>query len=321
MKISVIIPMYNEEENALNTLTKVNEILEKYDDYEIIVVDDGSADNTFKIINEMASKKDKIKILKHSSNMGMGRALRTGFENSNGDIIITIDADLSYKPYHILKLIEEFEKDETIDIVVGSPYMEGGSVKNVPFVRLFISRAANKFVGFSMIDNLSTVTSVLRGYKREVIDSLELESNGTDINLEILSKASATRFKIKETPALLEGRKLGQSKLKFRAKTISHVLFSFYEKPMMLFGAIGIFLFLIGAISAIYLFYQYLTGVLDPTRPLMLFMVLMIVSGIQILIFGFVATQISLLKREIYIVQKENRLIKKNFENIKKEKL
>lgn len=311
MKISVIIPMYNEEENASNTLAKVSHVLEKYDDYEIIAIDDGSADNTFKIINEFATKNKNINILQHSVNMGMGRALRTGFNDSSGDIIVTIDADLSYKPYHISRLIDELENDETVDIVVGSPYMEGGGVNNVPYLRLFISKAANKFVGYSMADNLSTVTGVLRAYRREVIDSLELESNGTDINLEILSKASATRFKIKEVPALLEGRELGQSKLKFRAKTISHVLFSFYEKPMILFGAIGIFLLIIGLISAIYLFYQYLIGVLDPTRPLMLFMVLMILSGIQILIFGFVATQISLLKREIYIIQKENKLINK----------
>ncbi len=311
MKISVIIPMYNEEENALNTLERVNDVLKDYDDYEIIAVDDGSADNTFKVAKEFASKNKNIKIIQHSVNMGMGRAIRTGFDESKGDLIVTIDADLSYKPYHILQLIDALENDKTAAIVVGSPYMEGGKVSNVPFLRLFISKAANKFVGFSMADNLSTVTGVLRAYRREVIDSLELESNGTDINLEILSKASATRFKIKEIPALLEGRELGQSKLKFRAKTISHVLFSFYEKPMMLFGAIGIFLLLIGLISALYLFYQYLAGVLDPTRPLMLFMVLMIISGIQILIFGFVATQISLLKREIYIIQKENRLIRK----------
>lgn len=311
MKISVIIPMYNEEENALNTLARVNDVLKGYSDYEIIAVDDGSADDTFKLAHEFASKTFNIKVLQHSVNMGMGRAIRTGFDNSEGDIIVTIDADLSYKPNHIPKLVNELLNDNTLDIAVGSPYMDGGEVSNVPFLRLFISRVANKFVGFSMAENLSTVTGVLRAYRREVVDSLELESNGTDINLEILSKASATRFKIKEIPALLEGRELGQSKLKFRAKTISHVLFSFYEKPMMLFGAIGILLFFMGAISALYLFYQYLTGILDPTRPLMLFMVLMIISGIQILIFGFVATQISLLKREVYIVQKENKLLRK----------
>ena len=146
-----------------------------------------------------------VHVHKQPVNMGMGRALRTGFEKSNGDIIITIDADLSYSPSHIPKLASELLNDETVDIAVGSPYMEGGDVKNVPFIRLFISKIANKFVGFSMPENLSTVTSVLRAYRREVLDSMELESNGTNINLEILSKAIATRYKIKEVPAVLGG--------------------------------------------------------------------------------------------------------------------
>lgn len=314
MKISVIIPMYNEEDNVLRTLLEVNSVMNDYNNYEIIVVDDGSTDDTFRLAEEFVSTHPHVHVYMQPVNMGMGRALRTGFEKADGDIIITIDADLSYNVSHINLIISELLNDETIDIVVGSPYMEGGAVKNVPFLRLFISKVANKFVGYSMSENLSTVTSVLRGYRREVLDSMELESNGTNINLEILSKAIATRYKIKEIPALLEGRELGKSKLKFRSKTISHVLFSLYEKPMILFGVMGLLLCLIGIVSGIYLFYEYILGTLDPTRPLMLFMVLMIISGIQILIFGFVATQISLLKREIYVVQKENKLLKNKLE-------
>lgn len=305
--------MFNEEDNALRTLTEVNSVLEVYEDYEIIAVDDGSKDQTFKLAKEFSSNNTHVKVVKQPVNMGMGKALRTGFEHATGNIIITIDADLSYNASHINLMASELINDNTVDIAVGSPYMDGGDVKNVPFIRLFISRVANKFVGYSMPENLSTVTSVLRAYRAEVLDSMELESNGTDINLEILSKAIATHYKIKEVPAILEGRELGQSKLKFRSKTISHVVFSFYEKPMMLFGVIGFVLLLIGIISGLYLFYQFVIGTLDPTRPLMLFMVLTILSGIQILIFGFVATQISLLKREIYIVQKENRLLRKKF--------
>lgn len=314
MKISVIIPMYNEEDNVLRTLVEVNSVMKDYDDYEILVVDDGSKDDTYRLAEEFSSDNPHVRVIKQPVNMGMGRALRTGFLHSKGDILITIDADLSYNPSHINLLASVLINDPTVDIAVGSPYMEGGNVKNVPFIRLFISKVANKFVGFSMPENLSTVTSVMRAYRREVVDSLELESNGTNINLEILSKAIATRYKIKEVPAVLEGRELGQSKLKFRSKTISHVLFSLYEKPMILFGFIGLFLLLIGVLSGIYLFYEYLLGTLDPTRPLMIFMILTILSGIQILIFGFVATQISLLKREIYLIQKENKIIKKKLD-------
>jgi dolichol-phosphate mannosyltransferase len=311
MKISIIIPMYNEEENVLKTLTTVKDSMKDYGNYEILAVNDGSKDNTLKLLKGFASKNPEVRVLENPMNMGMGKALRTGFKNAVGDIIVSIDADLSYSADHILKLASELMNDASLDIVLASPYMNGGKVKNVPFVRLFVSKVANLFVGFSIPGNLSTVTCVLRAYRKEVLDSMELESNGTEINLEILSKANANHFRIKEVPAVLEGRELGQSKLKFRAKTISHVLFSFYEKPMMLFGAIGLILCIIGLISAIYLFTQYLNGTLDPTRPLMLFMVLMIVSGVQILIFGFVATQISLLKKEMYIIQKENKLLRK----------
>ena len=237
MKISVIIPMYNEEDNVLRTLVEVNRVMKDYEDYEILVVDDGSKDETYRLAEEFSSDNPYVHLIKQPVNMGMGRALRTGFEHARGEIIITIDADLSYNASHINLLASELINNPTVDIAVGSPYMEGGDVKNVPFIRLFISRIANKFVGYSMPENLSTVTSVLRAYRREVLDSMELESNGTDINLEILSKAIATRYKIKEVPAVLEGRELGKSKLKFKSKTISHVLFSLYEKPMILFGS------------------------------------------------------------------------------------
>ncbi len=309
MKISVIIPMYNEEENVIKTLNEVNNVLENFNEFEIIVVDDGSTDKTSSLVNKVISSNSNISLLKHPVNMGMGRALRTGFEKVDSDIIITIDADLSYDPAIIPKLVEEM--DESTDIVVGSQYMDGGHTENIPPLRLFISKTANKLVGYAMANNLSTVTGVLRAYRKEVLDSIELDSDGTEINPEIISKAKAVGFNIKEIPVTLKGRELGKSKVRYRKTTISHLLFSFYERPMILFGVIGLIICLFGIISAIFLFYQYLMGTLDPTRPLMLFMVVMILSGIQILIFGFVSTQISLLKREIYIIQKENKLLRK----------
>ncbi len=137
MKISVIIPMYNEEDNVLRTLVEVNRVLKDYDNYEILVVDDGSTDETFRLAEEFASDNSHVHVYKQPMNMGMGRALRTGFEKSDGDIIITIDADFSYKASHINLLASELLKDETVDIAVGSPYMEGGDVRDVPFLRLF----------------------------------------------------------------------------------------------------------------------------------------------------------------------------------------
>ena len=140
--------MYNEEDNVLQTLTQVKAAMKTYEDYEILAVNDGSKDNTLKLAEEFASKNPQVRVLKNPVNMGMGRALRTGFENATGDILVTIDADLSYSTDHILKLASELINDKSWDMVLGSPYMEGGEVKNVPFVRLLISKMANIFVGF-----------------------------------------------------------------------------------------------------------------------------------------------------------------------------
>jgi len=310
MKVSLILPMYNEEDNVLITIEQVKKVLKTYDRYQIIVIDDGSDDHTPQLLEEIAKENPELKVLSHPVNMGMGRALRTGFEKAEGDVIITLDADLSYDPKYIIDLVNELHENH-LDIVIGSQYMAGGKTEDIPFIRLFVSKMANKIVGYAMNKNISTVTGILRAYRKEVLDSIEIESNGTEINPEILSKAIAIGFEIKEIPVKLKGRKLGESKVQFKSTTISHLLFTFYEKPMLLFGFVGLIISFIGVIIAIYLFYEYFIGTLDPTRPLMFVMVLMIISGIQILIFGFVATQISLLKREIYIIQKENKWIKK----------
>jgi len=316
MEVSVIIPMYNEEENVLHTLQEVKNVLRQYSPFQIIAVDDGSADNTFTLLEQYASENQEVEVLKHQVNMGMGKALVTGFKNAKGKVIVTLDADLSYDPNYIPLLVWKLH-EENADVVIGSQYMHGGKTEGIPFIRLFVSKMANRIVGYSMNENISTVTGILRAYRKEVLDSIEIESRGTAINPEILSKAIALDFKIIEVPVTLKGRELGESKVQFRSTTISHLLLTFYERPMILFGFVGLALCIIGVVSAIYLFYLYLIGQLDPNRPLMIFMLLTLLSGIQILIFGFMATQISLLKREIYIVQKENKLMRKRLDKDK----
>ena len=316
MEVSVIIPMYNEEENVLHTLQEVKNVLRQYSPYQIIAVDDGSADNTLSLLEQYASENQEVEVLKHPVNMGMGKALVTGFKNAKGKVIVTLDADLSYDPNYIPLLVWKLH-EENADVVIGSQYMHGGKTEGIPFIRLFVSKMANRIVGYSMNENISTVTGILRAYRKEVLDSIEIESRGTAINPEILSKAIALDFKIIEVPVTLKGRELGESKVQFRSTTISHLLLTFYERPMILFGFVGLALCIIGVVSAIYLFYLYLIGQLDPNRPLMIFMLLTLLSGIQILIFGFMATQISLLKREIYIVQKENKLMRKRLDKDK----
>lgn len=307
-EVSVVIPVYNEEESIKNTLSKVSGALNsRWSNWEILVVDDGSTDSTSEIVKKYSRWESRVKLVSYQPNQGRGKALRTGFENAKGKIICTTDADLSYDEAHLVKMGTVLEQNPEVDLVIGSPYLEGGRTENVPWLRLLISRIANKIVGFAMKGNLSTVTGILRGYRNECIKSLELESDGKEINLEILSKALAMGYKAYEMPAVLKGRVRGKSKFKFKATAISHIIFSLYEKPIILFGIVGLFLIALGLIGGFYIVLLWLNSALNPERPLMTLMVILLLTGLQILLFGFIGTQLVYLRKEIYKIQRENK--------------
>jgi glycosyltransferase involved in cell wall biosynthesis len=307
MDLSIVIPMFNEAENAEATLRKVKEALSSFDGaYEIIAVNDGSLDNTFGILNSLTKQNGELKVISYPKNIGRGMALRKGFRESIGEIVVSIDADLSYSPHYILDLVNTLKKEPEIDLVLASPYMPGGGVKNVPSLRLWVSKWGNKILRLAMPNRIYTSTGIFRAYRKKVLDSLELESDGKEIHLEILSKALALGYRVKESPAILTGRKRGKSKFKFRKTAISHLAFSVFEKPMIIFGFIGLVTLAIGLLIGLYIAYLRFLGDLTPGRPLITFAILLILGGIQILSFGFIALQIVSLRREILRIQKEN---------------
>ncbi len=304
--------MFNEAENAETTLKRVEEVLASFSGkYEIIAVNDGSLDNTLDILNRLAERDKKLKVVSYSKNAGRGMALRKGFKESSGEIIVSIDADLSYNPQYILDLVETLMGEPEVDLVLASPYMPGGGVKNVPALRLWVSKLGNRILRLVMPNRIYTSTGIFRAYRKKVLDSLELESDGKEIHLEILSKALALGYRVKEIPAILTSRKKGKSKFKFRKTAFSHLVFSAFEKPMVIFGFIGLLTLTIGLLIGLYIAYLRFSGALTPGRPLITFAILLILGGIQILSFGFIAIQIVSLRREILRVQKENLELKK----------
>lgn len=309
--LSVVIPMYNEEENVANTISQVSKTLAQLEDtWEILIVNDGSTDRTLEIAQELAAGDPRVRIVSHARNAGRGKALRTGFANARGEIIVTTDADLSYEPKYILDLVKTLKEDRNIDMALGSPYMPGGGTENVPFGRLLVSMLGNRILGVALASErrgkLNTITCIFRAYRQRVLDSLELESDGKEIHLEILSKAIAAGFQVKEVPAVLRGRTRGQSKHRFGETATSHLLFSFYERPMMLFGIFGLVLFFLGVVAGLYLLVMWQQGTLNPTRPMVTIMVVLILAGLQMFSFGFLATQLVTLKRIIYKLQSDN---------------
>ncbi len=305
VEISVIVPMFNEADNLPGNIDRIKDALKLTEvSFEIIPVNDGSTDETMAGLQAMADEDEILRPVGYPDNSGRGRALRFGMAHARGKYILTTDADLSYNESYLPIMYQLLSSASAPDMVVGSPYMHGGETRNVPTGRLFISRLGNLILSRIMPGNLRTVTGILRGYRARSIRALDLESNGKEIHLEILSKGIAAGFRVVEFPAVLTGRNRGKSKFRFRATAFSHILFSFFEKPSILFGLIGTFLIVTGLSIGAYIVYLWQRSALNPNRPLMTLMIIVLLAGMQVLLFGFIGTLLVILRREIFRVQR-----------------
>jgi len=323
MKISVIAPMFNEEANLQNTYSKIEiEFLKNnITNYEIIFVNDGSTDETFYKAKELENKYENLKVIGYKVNQGRGKALRTGFNFATGDVICTIDFDLSYHESHITRMIRELEENPITDVVLASCYMPGGNVIGIPKFRLFISKTANLLYRFAFSPKIYTSTCVVRAYRKEAIKYLELESNDKEIHLEIISKLLSNGFKIKEIPGTLTRRIESSNSpkrktFKFRRHSLSHILYFIQEKPFTLFGLIGFVLCMLSFLSSLILLYSRFSGdiefnntglsrIMSPNLIIILFL-----SGLQMIGLGFLGIQNNLLKKELFKTQKQINKIK-----------
>jgi len=308
MNISVIIPMYNEEDNVEHVVKITNEVMKNYADFEIICVNDGSSDKTLERLEKEKEKYPSLEIVTYRANRGMGYALKKGFEKARGDVIITLDADMTFDPRDIPKLMEKIDE---YDMVIGSPYIKGGELEGVPWYREIISRLGNFVLSRSMPYNVKSTTTVFRAYKKELLDSIDIESERMEINPEILAKAGSLGYRVIEVPVKLSTRIYGESKFNFMSGAKGHFWLSAYEKPFIIFGFFGLLLIIIGLISGAYILNLFLNNRLDPNRPLINMTVLLVVSGLLVLLFGFVSNQVLQIKREILKMRRDISKIKK----------
>ena len=305
LELSVIIPVFNEEENIAVTVERVCRNLNQNAlTFELVIVNDGSTDNTGERLHALQNDFPQIRAINYYPNMGRGMALRRGFQEAAGQFVVSIDADLSYDESHIVRLYENLKENPSTDIVLGSVYMRGGEMRNVPWNRRIISRLGNWILSFALRGKFKTITCVLRGYKKGVVQSLDLTSTGKEIHLEILLKAVAYGFSIAEIPATLTWRKKGRSKFRVTSTSISHLLFSVAMRPMILFGMLGLIMIALGVGIGLQVTYLWLQNQLNPARPIINLMIILIIGGIQTISFGFLAFQLSELRHDIIRLQK-----------------
>ena len=214
--ISVIIPLYNEQENIVHYPEALFPIIDEIgkragETIEYIFVDDGSRDETVQRIREVAGLRNDVKILLHEKNRGMGAAIKTGIAGSTGDLIVTMDADLTFRPVDVEKLIGKY-RDTHADLVSGLPYLEKGSLEEVTPFRLLMSKSVNFLYRILLGSGITCVSPVFRLYRRDVLESLTISSNNFEINAEIISKLIINGKTVTEVPVPLLKRKFGESK-------------------------------------------------------------------------------------------------------------
>tara|TARA_B100001093_G_C26769483_1_gene989408 strand:+ start:631 stop:1578 length:948 start_codon:yes stop_codon:yes gene_type:complete len=304
LDLSIIIPLYNEKESLieLNDRIHVNFENTKYT-FEVIYVDDGSSDDSWETICDLARKYDNIKGISFAKNYGKSQALNAGFKYAKGNLIATLDADLQDSPDELVPMIEMLKK-EKLDIVSGW--------KKIRYDNLFLKNIPSKLFNFSARAisgiKLHDFNCGIKVYKKNVIKSINVIG---EMHRYIPFLASQAGFKkISEKEVKHQKRKYGVTKFGserfvngFLDLLTLWFLNKFGKRPMHFFGLLGTLMFFVGLIFTIYLgidkIYFNTNSRLITDRPQFFIALTTIIIGVQFFISGFLG--------EILLRQKRNK--------------
>lgn len=307
MSISVVIPLYNEEENVRELHDRLKAVLDGLDrEYEIIYVDDGSTDNTLSILEEIQSHDPTVMILSFRRNFGQTAAFAAGFDFARGDIVVTMDGDLQNDPNDIPKLIELIK---TNDLVSG-----WRKKRKDPFLsRRLPSMIANWLISKVTGVKLHDYGCSLKAYRRDVIKNLRLYG---EMHRFIPAVASWYGVRVAEVETTHHPRLRGKSKYGI-TRTVKVVLDlitvkflqSFSTKPLQFFGFVGLLGGFLGFLILLYLSIEKILGRPIGGRPLLLLGVLLVIVGVQFIGMGLLGEMIVRVyyetqRKPIYVLKK-----------------
>lgn len=286
MNLSIIMPVYNEEETIRLACHQVKNLLDRLEESaEIIVVDDGSTDKTFQILKEIKAEAGELKIIRLRANFGQTAALSAGFSNAAGEIIVTMDSDLQNDPNDIPRLLEKMK--EGYDVVSGWRRKRKDPLFSRRIPSWIANRIISRFTGVYLHDYGCT----LKAYKKEIIEDIELYGQ---MHRFIPALARWVGGKIGEVEVSHYPRKFGRSKYGI-GRTIRVILdlitvkflLSYSASPMQIFGLIGLGSGGLGFLWMVYLVFQRLfMGIPLGGRPALLLSVMLVFLGIQFISIG-----------------------------------
>ena len=210
MKLSIVIPVYNEAA----TISQIVDMVRSVDvgmDKEILLVDDCSRDGTRDVLAKMGKEQTDLKVLLHEVNQGKGAALRTGFTAATGDVVLIQDADLEYDPKEYPRLLQPIV-DGHADVVYGSRFLGGGAHRVVFYWHYLGNRLLTTLSNMTTNLNLTDMEVCYKVFKRAVIQSIPLRENRFGFEVEITAKIARRKLKIYEVPISYYGRDYSEGK-------------------------------------------------------------------------------------------------------------
>lgn len=286
--ISVVVPLLNEEESLPELARQLEQVLERVSrgKYEVLFIDDGSTDDSFRVIQDIHARNQRFKAIRFRTNHGKSAALAIGFAECKGDIVITMDADLQDDPNEIPSLVAKLE--EGYDLVSGWKRK-----RHDPWHKTVPSKLFNAVTSRMSGIRLHDFNCGLKGYRREVIENVQVYG---EMHRYIPALAHWEGFRVTEIPVQHRARqhgvsKFGMSRFLKGYLDLLTVMFTtrYIKRPLHFFGAVGSLFAVIGFITDLYLVIEWSFGRTSlSNRPLALFGVAMIIVGVQLISIGLI---------------------------------
>jgi glycosyltransferase involved in cell wall biosynthesis len=288
LRYSIVVPFFNEQENVPPLYMKLTEVMDSIGEpYELVFIDDGSKDNTYKVLSDIYEHDCRVNVVRLRRNFGQTPALKAGFDFARGEIVISMDGDLQHDPEEIPRFLEKIE--EGYDLVSGWRCQRNDHwlMRQIP------SRAANWLMAKLSGIELHDFGTTFKAYRREILQEIQLYG---ELHRFIPALASSTGAKIGEVPISNPERKNGTSNYGigrtirvFLDLLIVKFLLDYSTRPLQLFGLLGMAGAGLGVLLAFSLAigkFVYHTPIMTEHGPLLLLAIALFVSGVQFISMG-----------------------------------